>query len=269
MEAWGYVIKADKLRQRLTKEDNFKARALLEKAVELEPDYTLAWALLSGTYYQDFHKGWSTSRRESWVKSNEILQKAFVLDQDHPLVNIMLGQYYFVKRDYPKATAAQEKALKLSPNNADFHMRLSSVKCYAGEYDQAVALAEKSMRLSPYPSAWFLTTLGMSYREAGRYGDAINVYQELLKRSRQGEIDPILTHLVLAVTYIYNGQENEAKLHAAEMLKRWPNISNNSIDRIQKQQARQFVDESRAIRFVDALRKALTLAGWDAKEPEK
>jgi tetratricopeptide (TPR) repeat protein len=148
-------------------------------------------------------------------------------------------------------------------------MRLSSVKCYAGEYDQAVALAEKSMRLSPYPSAWFLTTLGMSYREAGRYDDAINVYQELLKRSRQGEIDPILTHLVLAVTYIYNGQENEAKLHAAEMLKRWPNISNNSIDRIQKQQARQFVDESRAIRFVDALRKALTLAGWDAKEPEK
>jgi tetratricopeptide (TPR) repeat protein len=158
MEAWAYVIKADKLSKRLTQEDNFKARALLEKAVELEPHYTLAW---------------------------------------------------------------------------------------------------------------FLTTLGVSYREAGRYDDAIKAFQELLKRSRQGEIDPILTHLVLAVTYIYNGQEKEAKLHAAELLKLLPDISNNSIDRIQKQQARRFVDKSRAIRFADALRKALTLAGWDAKEPEK
>ena len=225
--------------------------------------------MLSCTHYHDFHKGWSTSRRESLAKFNELLMKAFAMDQDHPLVNIMLGQYYSSKGDYAKATAAQEKALKLSPNNADFHMRLSSIKCYTGEYDQAVALAEKAMRLSPYPPAWFLTLLGVSYREAGRYDDAIKAFQELLKRSRQGEIDPILTHLVLAVTYIYNGQENEAKLHAAELLKLWPDISNNSIDRIQKQQARRFVDKSRAIRFADALRKALTLAGWDAKEPEK
>ena len=109
----------------------------------------------------------------------------------------------------------------------------------------------------------------MSYREAGRYDDAIKAFQELLNRSRQGEIDPILTHLVLAVTYIYNGQENEAKLHAAELLKLLPDISNNSIDRIQKQQARRFVDKSRAIRFADALRKALTLTGWEAKASGK
>ena len=85
----------------------------------------------------------------------------------------MMGQYYFVKRDYAKATAAQEKALRLSPNNAEFHMRLSALKCYSGEYDEAVALAEKAMRLSPYPPAWFLADLGRNYRETGRYDDAI------------------------------------------------------------------------------------------------
>ena len=75
MEAWGHVIKADKLRGRASQEDNFKAIELLKKAVELEPDYTLAWAMLSSSYYQDFKYGWSKSRRESLAKSNELLMR--------------------------------------------------------------------------------------------------------------------------------------------------------------------------------------------------
>ena len=88
------------------------------------------------------------------------------------------------------------------------------------------------------------------------------VYHEYLKRSRQGEISPTLAHSVLAVTYIYNAQEDEAKLHAVQFLKRQPDFSKKDIDRVQKHLGRLFVDESRAIRFVDALRKSLTLAGW-------
>ena len=261
MEAWGYVIKADKLRGQMSREDNYKAIELLKKAVELEPDYVLAWAMLSSSYYQKFRRGWTTSRREALAKANELLMKAFALDEDHPLVNIMLGGYYFDKGDYVKATAAQEKALGLSPNNAVFHMRLSSIKCQSGEYEEAVALAERAMRLSPYPPAWFFGDLARNYREAGRYDDAIKAYHQLLKRSRQGETDPLLPHLSLAVTYIYLNQEADAKIHANEVLKIWPNPS---LDIIRK--GLKFKDASRTSRFVDAFQKALILAGWETKE---
>jgi adenylate cyclase len=264
LEAWGYVVKADKLRIRVSREDNFKARELLKKAVELDPDYTMAWAMLSHTYFQDFRRGWSTSRKESFIKADEMLKKALALDKNHPYVNDLLSGYYFYKKEYAKATAAIEKASRLSPNNASILMNLSSDKCYSGKYDEAVALAEKAMRLSPYPPAVFFMSLGRNYREAGRYDDAIRVYHELLNRSRQGEISPASVHGPLAIAYIYNGQEDKAKLHATELLKLIPNISNKSLNRWQK--GLLFKDESRSIRFIDALRKALTLAGWEPKE---
>jgi tetratricopeptide (TPR) repeat protein len=140
-------------------------------------------------------------------------------------------------------------------------MRLSAIKCQSKEYDEAVTLAERAMRLSPYPPAWFFGDLGRNYREAGRYDDAIKAYHQLLKRSRQGETDPLLPHLCLAVTYIYLDQETEAKNHANEVLKIWPNPSLNII-----RKGLKFKDASRNSRFVDAFRKALTLAGWEAKE---
>ena len=71
LQAWGYAVKGYSLYERITKDDNAKARELFEKAIELDPEYAWAWTMLGFTYFIDTRYGWHRPREESYKKSLE------------------------------------------------------------------------------------------------------------------------------------------------------------------------------------------------------
>ena len=50
VEAWGLVVRADELNNRLIREDNLEARRLVEEAVRIDPYYASAWTELGWTH---------------------------------------------------------------------------------------------------------------------------------------------------------------------------------------------------------------------------
>jgi adenylate cyclase len=251
LEAWEYGVKATSLFQRFTKENNAKARALFERAIQRDPEYAFAWTMLAWTHWIDANFGFSESPTESFERAVELAEKAVALDDDQPGIHSLLGGIHLFQRQYEKAIAEGQRSVVLGPNDATSHVLLAHTMYNVGRFEDAITLAKKAMRLAPYYPAWYLSILAQSYRMAGRYEEALAAYNQLLDRSRNGEVQPIWAHLGLAGSYMELGREREAQVHAAEVMKIDPTFSlegwrKNSL----------FKDPVHLEHFFDALNKA-------------
>ena len=88
---------------------------------------------------------------------------------------------------------------------------------------------------------------------AGHYEDALMVYNQLLDRSLKGEFPVVNAHLFLADLYAEIGKEDEARTHAAEVLKIEPEFS---LKRIKEISTYGYTDPALRERRLKALRKA-------------
>jgi adenylate cyclase len=251
LEVWGYFIRAASLFEHFTKEDNAKARELLERIVKLEPEYATAWTMLAWTYWIDARWGWSESPAESFKRAVELAQKAVALDDSSPDVHCLLGGIYLMQKQHEQAIAEGKKSIALAPNSATSHILLAETMYNVGRFEEAIVLVKKAMRLHPYYSAWYLSTLADSHAMAGHYEEALAVNKQLLDRSLKGEYPPLWVHVSLAANYIGLGQEKQARAHAAEVLRIDPNFSLEMWSK-----AIFFKYPSHLKRFLDYLRKA-------------
>lgn len=124
---------------------------------------------------------------------------------------------------------------------------LGQVLIFADRSKEAIPNLELSIRLDPFARSQYFHMLGMTYREEGRYEDAISACQEAIRRQRNN----MFAHLILAATYIMNDQPEEAQIEAAEVLRINPNFS---LERLAKM--RPHIDPENTKIFVNALRKA-------------
>jgi len=227
LKAWGYFVRAVSLFERFTAGDNAKARELFERAVEIDPDYASARTMLAWTHFSDARWGWSDSRAESFKRSVELAKKAVSLDDTQPLAHALLGNIYLFQRKHDQAIAQGERAVILGPNSADAHALLAEILRFAGRFEEAVTLSEKAMRLQPFYREWYLFNLAVCYYYLGRHEDAVATTKKCLQlvENRGGGAAVWVSHVVLAMNYIRLGREEEARAHAAEVLRINPKYS--------------------------------------------
>jgi len=250
-EAWSHAVKGYGLLEESSPENNVKARKLFERATELDPRYVFAWVMLAWTYYVDVRGAYTKSPGESIKRAIELAQKASTLDDTLPEVHSLWNTLYLLQGHHEEAIAAGRRAIALGPNDALAHTLLAQTMYFAGRFTEAVELAERAIRLSPYCPAYYLLHLGLAYREAGRYGDAIVTFKRFLERSQKGEFPVDAPHLGLAATYGLLGREEEARIHVAEILRVFPRYSLETYKR-----TNFFKDPAHLERILDALSKA-------------
>lgn len=85
------------------------------------------------------------------------------------------------KKDYPRAGALLDKALRVSPRRIDLYVLRASIHGVVGEHDQAVALLERARKLAPDTPA-VLIALGTQLVEAGRAKDGVPLLESMVKR---------------------------------------------------------------------------------------
>lgn len=148
LDAWECVVRALSLINSRARPDIAAARALLQKAIALDPGYAQAHSLLSFVTTLGVHLGWDP--REATVRvASDAAHKALHLDANEPWAHVALGYVLAWSKRAGDAIAAYEKALALNPNFAIAHWLLALALCYLGRSEEALAHAEKAARLSP------------------------------------------------------------------------------------------------------------------------
>ena len=207
--------------RKFTEESNQKTRELAEKALEIDPQYTLAYSLIAWTYYSEVALGWSKNPAQSMEKIDQYINKALEVDPDSGDVPNLLTCVYALKGQYDQAISQGRRAVERWPSICDSHAMLAWALVKAGQPAEAIEEITKAMRLAPSYPTWFLDCLGQSYFLVGRYEEAIVAFKKYL------ELEPqiINYHAWLAAVYSAMGQENQARIEAKELLKKRPTFS--------------------------------------------
>jgi adenylate cyclase len=225
LEAWKNYIKGSDLFEKISKEDNLKARELFRTALKIDPGFVSALARIAPTHIFDANFGWSNSTKVSTKRAFEVALQALKMDEQNPDVHGVLGYVYLYQRQYEKAVSAGERAIALNPNFAVGHVWLGITMHYAGRFEKAIELMEKAYRLNPKLHPNFLIILNRSYIYLRRYEEALKVINQMEEHASRGKLAKWIPPFAYSFLCIELGREEEARDHMAKALKINPNLS--------------------------------------------
>ncbi len=172
LAAYEYVLRGDALPIG-TPETEAEARRLFNKAIELDPGYARAYALLSAALERQWLVDMSGSNRLR-DEAFEMARKAVLLDENDPLCQTAIAWAQVNRGAYEAGELHITKAMSLNPNHPMHRADMGIFDNYRGEPDKAIDGMLEAKRLDPFfnPS-WYWGELGAMYFNARRYVDAI------------------------------------------------------------------------------------------------
>jgi tetratricopeptide (TPR) repeat protein len=186
-----------------------EARRLFRQALEIDPNYSRAYAGLSQAYFND----WGCQLWEEWDATEKnaytFAQKAVELDDTDHIVQMVLGRILLFRRQFDQAEAHIDKSLSLNPNDADCLVQIAFCKSLLGNPREGEALFQRALRLNPYRNIWYYVYGAFACFLQQRYQDCIDL-------ALKGPLTSIWVDLpaYVAASYAYLGDSD----HAAQYL---------------------------------------------------
>jgi adenylate cyclase len=218
MAAFECVMSARLLHHRSTREDNVRATAMIERAIELDPRYAHARAWRACILGQAWVNGYTGDREGTWNEVVAELGRASALDDNDSDVHRIFAAIAIAGSDLDKASYHQERALNLNPNDDLIVVQQGELLTWLGRAAEGIDWIRQAMRLNPYHPARFWGHLGRAYFVARRYAEAIDAINR---------ISPLDAghHALLAASHAANGDAGAARSHAAQVLKLAPDFT--------------------------------------------
>ncbi len=160
-------------RKTLQEQGSLAAVPFFNRAIELDPDFSAAYAALGISY---------SNLREPGLASQN-LQKAYDLRDkvsERERFRISGTYYLLVTGELEKAIQAYEMWAQTYPRNGEPYGNLGVDYSYLGQYEKAVAASLEDLRLNPGSAAAYTNLVGL-YAALDRLDDAKRTYKEAVE----------------------------------------------------------------------------------------
>ena len=231
-----------------TKESFDSAEVYYKKAIDLDPEYALAYSGLADCYTLNLKglltaeampiakaylakallldstlaEAWTTfgfikSHYEyDWDGGKRILEKAIHLSPNYPNAHLYYGNTFVFNGDTQRGINEIKKALDLDPLSIHLNFSLGDRYYRSREYDLAITQLQKTLTLSDYIQAkkW----LGLCFLQKKLYSQAVDVFSKLsVSLPERG--------LLLSYVYATAGDKARAKAELQKNLKEYNNLN--------------------------------------------
>ena len=220
-EAYDCFLRGRELWHRLTKQTNSDARDLLQRAVELDPNFASAHAFLALTHGLDYLNRWSASPQRSIEQAEEAATLAAARDDSDPVAHWALSVVKLYSRQHDKAISEAERAIVLNPNFAEGQVSLGEALIYSGRSGEALAYFDRARVLNPYFPDVVLHFQALALFQLRRYEEAVEL---LLQRVNRNPVTDV-SRALLAACYGHLGRFEEARARWQEVLRVNPDYS--------------------------------------------
>jgi tetratricopeptide (TPR) repeat protein len=220
LDAYDYVQLASGA-FRIDKEGLAEVRALLEKAIALDPSYPRAYYQLAWAHFNDALNGYSDDPARSLEQFHAAAEKMVALDPMDPGAQVIAGLSYFKRGERARGKEAWERALALAPNDPNILRVVGHNMPYAMGTERAaegVELIKRARRLNPLMPAWMINSLGYASYFAGQYQQAI----EALEASGSPGLE---LKVFKALTYAQLGRTADASREVEAILEEQPDFT--------------------------------------------
>jgi len=180
-----------------------------QQAIDLDPNYALAYAGLSDAY-RSLALGSEMSPQEFLPKSLAAAAKAIEIDDNLSEGHTALGMSLFWGEwNWREAEKQYKRALELDPNEVNAHIFYAHFLSNLGRHDEALAEIKRARELDPlFPFAGALE--GQFLNHAGRTDEAL----DRLKKTFELAPNFWMPHLFAASAYTEKGMYAEAVAEA-------------------------------------------------------
>jgi adenylate cyclase len=210
LAAYECVLAAKVLHHRSTREDNAAALKLIERALELDPDYAHAHAWRGCILGQAWGYGWVEEKEAVFNEVAFELKRAVALDDNDADVHRILAAVAIVQNDMARARYHQDRALTLNPNYDLVVVQMGELFTWLGQSQEGVDWIRRAMKLNPHHPARFWSHLGKAYFVGRQYAQAIEAFMHLATMDA-GQ------HAFLAACYGWLGDRTAAAAHAGRI----------------------------------------------------
>ncbi|TCR64802.1 adenylate/guanylate cyclase domain-containing protein [Bosea sp. BK604] len=175
IDAWGLVVRAMGLINKVGRRQNDEAQALLRQAISVDPGYARAHALLGWAIWWATLCYWVPETREGYAQAARHAQDGVSCDPADPWARMTFGLCLSTAGQHERALAELQAALDLNPSFALGRTAHGWALLRAGHYDAAVTETGKAIRMSPTDSfAGIYTAIhGLALLGARRFAEAL------------------------------------------------------------------------------------------------
>ncbi len=249
LDAWDHYLQAIAAYHRMTKEDLDAAIFHLEQAIELDPTFANAYALLGACHSHIGAHGWTQPVSKAYEQAHRFVKKAVRLAPSSPEANQAMAFVLTTIGQAEEAITVARSAVELNPNFAEAYAILGHALVLCGDLEEGLAACHQAERSSPREArgSWLYDSMGHAYFFLGDYEKAIEVSKKALHH------DPAIIggYVTLACAYAQLGRKEDAKHYIDELLDLVPRYSLRAL-----RKNPMFVDPDLADNLVESMRLA-------------
>ena len=262
IEAYDAFLKGWQYYLRWTPEDVTEAIGYFKKAIELDPNYYHTYAALALIYDRGargdarWQKALNADFFTGRLKARHFLNMA--MKKPTALAYRVASWMDLRRRRHDEALLEIEKAVAISPNDAEVQMAMARVLTYTGRPKEAIDLIKKVMLLDPNRMAECLYLQGIAHFCMKQYEKSISSFERAYNYNPHFWSEPWLI-----TTYANLGRQEDAELALKRYKKRWlgslEKTSTGTYTKLDIQPQvfhNPFSDPEVTKRFVDGLIKA-------------
>jgi adenylate cyclase len=207
-----------------TTPESFEAAAShLRRAIEVEPDFALAYARLALCYFNAAGRGWERPAKEAWQRARENAERAVAIAPASPDAYLALGWVLcFTNHGHDAVTVARQ-AIELNPSFGEAHGLLGNSLMVCGQMEEALEACRIAESSKPRDSrgTWLLSSIAWCHYFLGDFEKAVEAAKMGLRR------DPSIygALVTLACANARLGRMVEAKRAVDRLLQEIPRYS--------------------------------------------
>jgi serine/threonine protein kinase/Flp pilus assembly protein TadD len=177
-----------------------------QQAIDLDPNYALAYAGLADAYAFLASSTGGQPPHETYPKAKAAAQKALELDETLGEAHCSLGfSCLLYDWDFAESERQFKRAIELTPNYANAHDGYAFYLKATGQHEAAISECLRAQELDPL-SLFTMLSLSWAYYFARRYDDALAQVRRVM------EMDPNFgfAHWHLGMIHLQKGMHDEA-----------------------------------------------------------
>ena len=180
--AFDLVLRARALGHASTRTANRRFRELIAEAIELDPNYAMARALLAEALYSNAVLGWTEFADRELSRGADEARKAIALAPDEPDGYRSLGRILLARTEYDQAQNALRRAIEINPSDANALAAWGAVQSFSGQVAEAIDSLQLALKLDPTLEPGYVFDLAVAYYLARRHEDALRIAERGLAR---------------------------------------------------------------------------------------
>ncbi len=173
LAAYDAMLQGRYYAERRTRPDYVKAEQYYQRAIDLDPDYALAYARMA--IAEQWFNDWEATTDERKVVSARARAHAQMAVELAPRSATALGALGVTQAwldfNFAAADTTLKKAVALDPSNAEILYQLADVTAASGRVEEAIGMMRKALTMEPL-NATFHFYIGQFLSAAGKYAES-------------------------------------------------------------------------------------------------